>query len=74
MKVISTTDLSHEGNDCYIYKSVNLVETFGMYAVIITEKIVGWFQNKEIYTVGEPCEILSKAILLYKEYDGVWED
>ena len=40
MKVISTTDLSGEGNDCYIYKSVSLVEAFSMYTVIEAEKIM----------------------------------
>ena len=30
MKVIATTDLSKEGNDCYIYKSVSLVKEFDL--------------------------------------------
>ena len=38
MKIISTTDLSREGNDCYIYESVSLVEAFGMYTVIVAKK------------------------------------
>ena len=75
MKVISTTDLSCHGNDCYIYKSVSLVETFGMYAVIIAEKTVGWFENKEIYAVSEtPCSIWSTAVEIYKYYGGIMEE
>jgi len=74
MKVISTTDLSHEGNDCYIYKSVSLIEDFGMYNILIVEKTVGWFDRKEMYLKNESIFDLDRAKFLYKEAGGILEN
>ena len=49
MKVISTTDLSDYGNDCYIHKSVSLIEEFGMYNVLTAKKVVGWHNQTDMY-------------------------
>ncbi len=73
MKVISTTDLSDSGNDCYIYKSVSLIEAFGMYTVIIAEKTVGWFENKQIYAGSEITCDLDRAKYMYKQAGGILE-
>ena len=42
MKVLAVTTLSERNNDCYIEKSVSLVEVLEMYTIIIAEKTVGF--------------------------------
>lgn len=71
MKVLYTTDLSHSGNDCYIYSSVSIIEEFEMFAVIVMEKTTGYYNDKRIYAFNEPFETLEEAIAVYKEYGGV---
>lgn len=71
MKIISTTDLSHEGNDCYIYKSVSLVEAFGMYNILTAEKVVGWYDKKGMYTKSETTCDLDRAKYIYKQEGGI---
>ena len=73
MNIISTTDLSTDGNDCYIYKSVSLVEAFGMYTIITAEKTVGWFNNTEIYARSKPTCNLDEAKEWYKRSGGILE-
>ena len=70
MKIISITDLSRGGNDCYIYKSVSLVEEFEMYAVIICEKVVGWSESEEMYFIGKHTTDIEEAKQRYWEYGG----
>ena len=70
MKVISTTDLSTDGNDCYIYKSISLVEAFGMYTVITAEKTVGWFNNTVIYARSKPTCNFDEAKEWYRRSGG----
>jgi hypothetical protein len=70
MKIISTTDLSREGNDCYIYESVSLVEAFGMYTVITCQKVVGWREHRDIYCRSNPTTDIDEAKHIYWEYGG----
>lgn len=72
MKVISTTDLSREGNDCYIYESVSLVEAFGMHTVIVAKKICGWWDTREIYCKEQTTD-LDKAKYMYMKAGGILE-
>ena len=74
MKVISTTDLSHSGNDCYIYKSVSLIEEFGMYNILTVEKTVGWFDDKKMYLKSDITCDLDKAKYMYKKCGGILEE
>ena len=74
MKVISTTDLSREGNDCYIHESVSLIEVFGMYAVIVAEKTNGWFEREEVTTGSKVVYDLDDAKQMYKEYGGIFTE
>ena len=71
MNVLSTTDLSHEGNDCYIYKSVSLIEAFGMYNILTAEKTVGWFNDKKMYLKSDTTCNLDKAKYMYKQAGGI---
>ena len=71
MKIISTTDLSHEGNDCYIYKSVSLVEEFGMYNILTAEKIVGWCEREQMYLKAQSTYNFDKAKWMYKQAGGI---
>lgn len=73
MKIISTTDLSTEGNDCYIYKSVSLIEEFGMYNILTAEKTVGWFDGKQMYLKAETTCDLDRAKFMYKQAGGILE-
>ena len=70
MKIISTTDLSREGNDCYIYESVSLVEEFGMYTVITCQKVVGWSEHQDICFQNNPTTDIEEAKQRYWEYGG----
>ena len=70
MKIISTTDLSRGGNDCYIYESVSLVEEFEMYAVIICKQVVGWSESEDIYLQGNPTTDIDEAKHIYRKYGG----
>ena len=70
MKIISTTDLSREGNDCYIYESVSLIEEFGMYTVITCKKVVGWSELQDICFQSNPTTNIDEAKHRYWEYGG----
>lgn len=48
MQIISTTDTSREGTDCYICESVTLVEQFGIYSVIRIQQVTGWAEREEV--------------------------
>ena len=48
MRIISTTDLSREGNDCYINEEVSLVEQFGVYSIINIYKLDGWAEREDV--------------------------
>ncbi len=69
MKVISTTDLSRPGNDCYIYESVSLVEQFELYAVIQVWRVIGW-SNQEKVSVLYTSLSRSSATERYQSYGG----
>ena len=70
MKIISTTDLSREGNDCYLYESVSLVKAFEMYAVITCKQVVGWSEYEDMCFRGEPTTDIEEAKQRYWEYGG----
>jgi hypothetical protein len=67
MNIISSTNLSRYGNDCYIEESVSLVEQFDLYAVIRFYKVSGWSDREEVdvlITTSSRTEAEKK----YKEY------
>lgn len=70
MKIISTTDLSRERNDCYIYESVSLIEAFGMYTVITCQRITGWHDIREFCLQSKPTLDIEEAKQKYWEYGG----
>ena len=74
MRVLSTTDLSDYGNDCYIHKSVSLVEDFGMYNILTAEKVVGWCKREQMYFKAYPTCNFDKAKRMYKQAGGIWKD
>lgn len=69
MRIISTTDLSREGNDCSINESISLVEQFELYAIIRCLKIVGNpnVENVEVLFSSREC---NKAIEAYDRFGG----
>jgi hypothetical protein len=73
MRVIATTDTSREGNDCYIYRSVSLVEQFGLYAVFGFQKVVGWAEYEDV-TVLCSGKDLEQAKKVYRDHEGVYEE
>ena len=70
MRTIYTTDLSREGNDCYIHESVSLIEEKGIYNTILTTKISGWFNDTSM-TLGKPTEDFNEALKSYKFAGGI---
>ncbi len=73
MKIISATDLSHYGNDCYINHSVSLVKQFGVYAVINLLRVTGWYEDNrgDIEYVGVDY---GQAVKIYQLHGGVIEN
>lgn len=69
MKIISTTDISRVGNDCYIYESVTLIKQFDLYAVINILSVTGWAERKEVRTLCT-TESLAEAEKVYKSVGG----
>ena len=70
MNIISTTDKSTYGNDCYIYETVSLIEQFGMYAIITCQKVTGWAEREDI-SVSEVTTDYNKAVKMYEYYGGI---
>lgn len=70
MEVVSTTDRSREGNDCYIYESVSLVMQFDMYAVIVCQQVTGWYKDESV-TVQCVTKDYKQAKKAYKHYGGI---
>ena len=55
MKIINTKDLSYNYEGCTVYKSVTLIEEFGMYTLIKALKVIGGpTPRKEIYCRSNP--------------------
>jgi hypothetical protein len=73
MRVISTTDISRVGNDCYIYESVSLVEQFGLYSVINILKVTGWAEREEVRVLCTTGD-LDEAKKVYKSVGGIYEE
>lgn len=73
MKVIFTTNLSDYGNDFYINRQISLAECFGMYAVIIAEKVSGWSKSNKIYCLSEVTCDFDRAKFLFKAAGGKLE-
>ena len=57
MRIISTTDISREGNDCYINESISLVEQFGIYIVLNFYKVHGWSEREEVNVLKHTNDI-----------------
>ena len=72
MKVISTTDKSRYGNDCYIKETVSLVEQFDMYAIIVFRKVTGWFENEDVF-VKDVTTDYNVAVAKYEDCGGILE-
>ena len=70
MKILYSTDTSQYGNDCYINETTNLVEQFGVYAIIICQKITGWHEKEDIF-VKQVTTDYDTAVAMYKDYGGV---
>ena len=73
MRVISTTDISRPGNDCYIYESVSLVEQFGIYSVINILKVTGWAEREETLVLCATKDV-DEAKKVYKNVGGEYQE
>ena len=71
MRIISTTDLSREGNDCYIHSSITLMEDKQLYFVVLVEKVVGYPYHKEVTICGHPSTNRLEAEFYYKDNGGI---
>lgn len=69
MRIISTTDISREGNDCYIYESVSLVEQFELYSVINFINVTGWAEREEVRVLCTTSD-KKEAKKVYKSVGG----
>jgi hypothetical protein len=73
MNIIKTKDTSRHGNDCYIYETVSLVEQFGVFAVIVCEKIVGWSEDEDI-RVEHTTNNSGAALRYFNDFVALRED
>ena len=73
MRIIATTDISREGNDCYIYESISLVEQFGIYSVINFLNITGWAEREDVRVLCTTRDI-DEAKKVYKSVGGAYEE
>lgn len=73
MNIISTTNTSRYGNDCYIEESVSLVEQFEIYSVIRFYKVSGWSSLKEV-SVLFTSDNKAEAGQEYKKYCKYYKD
>lgn len=73
MNIISTTDISHEGNDCYINESVTLASEFELYFVVRVKKVSGWAPYESATIDYYPTADLNEAIKYYEAQGGKYE-
>lgn len=70
MTIISTTDISKKGSDCYIYNSVTLVEQFNMYAIIVCCRPTGWFSDCRDIRVDSFSDSYEEMVKRYEHLGG----
>ena len=74
MKILAQTDLSREGNDCWINETIMLCEEFdAIYFTISIEKVVGWRDYRDVRIFNDAQYTKNYAIKKYKEYGGRYE-
>ena len=71
MRIISTTDLSREGNDCYIHSTISLMEDNELYFVILTERVSCYPYSTEAFIIDEAKLDKDNAVYIYKQNGGV---
>ena len=70
MNIISHTDLSKAGNDCWINEAIILCEEFNLYFVLKVMKVSGWSDHQDVNLLCEPTDNKSEAANAYKKYGG----
>jgi hypothetical protein len=66
MRIVERTDISRPGNDCFINESVSIIEEFGIYSILISQKVVGWF-DREVMYIADTSSDYEKIEAKYKE-------
>lgn len=69
MRVVATTDRTIETRDCKVFNNISIIEAFGIYAVIVTEKVTGAVELERV-TVLEKNTDIAKAFNCYNEHGG----
>lgn len=69
MRVVKSTDISREGNDCFINESISIIEEFGVYSVIVCLRVTGWAKREVTYIV-ETSSDYEKIKAKYRELRG----
>ena len=70
MEIIRQTDLSREGNDCYINETVMVCKQFDLYFVLRVVKVVGWSDYSEVIVESDLLKTEKEANKIYKRYGG----
>jgi hypothetical protein len=73
MEVLSSTNVSRIGNDCYIEESYSLIEQFDIYSIIRFYKVSGWSDREEVSVIFTSSS-RSEAGKKYKEYCKYFKD
>jgi hypothetical protein len=69
MRVVSTTDRTVETKDCKVFNNISIVEKFGIYAVIVVEKITGIIETEAVRVLLNTTDI-AQAFNCYSEHGG----
>ena len=70
MNIVKQTNLSREGNDCWIDESVALCEEFGLYFVLVTRKVSGWSDYQDVTIASDITDSMREAMKTYKKCGG----
>ena len=69
MRVVATTDRTVETKDCKVFNNISILEKFGIYAVIVVEKVTGIIETEAVRVLLNTTDI-AKAFKCYNEHGG----
>ena len=73
MEILSSTNVSRQGNDVYIEESYSLIKQFGVYAVVRIYRVSGWASQEEVSIIiasTNQAEVAKKYKEICKFYKG----
>lgn len=69
MRVVATTDRTAVTHDCKVHNDISIVEKFGIYAVVVIERIEGVLNSSNARILKVTNDI-SEAFSCFSEHGG----